>query len=129
MTETASPMHLQAAGTAQAACDTCGALFTPKRSWSRFCTTRCRNAFHGAEARREAIKASATDMYLALRIIARSSCERLTTGPGSCWSQPGLTPEAEFTADQWCRPCVALAAIHDLKPPVEPKALLEKPKA
>jgi hypothetical protein len=86
-------------------CDTCGRLFAPGRAWARFCDARCRNAFHGAEARKEAIKAAALGMYTALdRII------------------DGAPQGADVVA-------IAKAAIKDLKPPVEPKALLEKAKA
>lgn len=125
----ASQTHSEPAGDPRPvgkACDTCGSVFASRRAWARFCDSRCRNAFHQAEARVEAIRAAALEMYEALRIIAATSCERLTSGPGSCWSQAGWTREAEFGADRWCQPCTALAAIHDLKPPVEPKALREK---
>ena len=114
-----APMHLERPPATQIACATCGTLFTPKRSWSRFCRTNgdgCRNAFHAAEARREALRDAAPKMYEALKLISATSCERLTTGPGSCWSQPGWSKAAEFGADCWCQPCIALAAIFHLKP-------------
>jgi hypothetical protein len=50
-------------------------------------------------------------MRAALKLIAEKSCERLTTGPGSCWSQPAWTPEAQYSDDRWCDGCIALAAI------------------
>ena len=63
-------MHLQAVGDAGRACDTCGTLFKPKRAWARFCRSDCRNAFHAAEARKEAIRGAAEDLYDAL-LVAR----------------------------------------------------------
>lgn len=109
-------MHLAGAGKETRPCETCGTIFTPSRDWSRFCRTRgnaCRNAFHGAEARVEAIKAAAPEMYEALRTI------RLTECFGAPWDASGKP----------CPHCIAMKAIKDLKPPVEPKALLEKAKA
>lgn len=103
-------MHLQAAGKPTTPCDTCGTPFTPRRSWSRFCSTPCRNAFHGAEKRKEAIRAAALDLYHALGRVAGS---KVCSGAGV----------------DYCAHCIAAAAIKDLKPPVEPKALLEKTKA
>jgi hypothetical protein len=50
-------------------------------------------------------------MRTALNLLAKPSCERLTTGPGSCWSQPSWTPEARYTADKWCDACIALSAL------------------
>lgn len=47
----------------------------------------------------------------ALDLIARTSCERLTTGPGACWDQPAWTADAEYFDDRWCLPCIALAAL------------------
>lgn len=98
-------MHLQAAGKEPLPCGTCGTMFTPRRSWAVFCSTACRNAHRGAEKRKDAIRAAALDMYTALdRII------------------DGAHQGADVVA-------IAKAAIKDLKPPVEPKALLEKAKA
>jgi len=50
-------------------------------------------------------------MRAALQLIAARSCERLTSGPGSCWNQPIWYPEAPYTADRWCDGCIALAAL------------------
>lgn len=50
-------------------------------------------------------------MRAALHLIAEESCDRLTSGPGSCWSQPTWSPEAEYGADRWCDGCIALAAL------------------
>jgi hypothetical protein len=50
-------------------------------------------------------------MEVALRLIAKTSCERMTSGPGSCWSEPTWSPDARFGADRWCYPCTALAAL------------------
>lgn len=99
MNETASAMHLEARSLAAVPCDTCGTVFTPRRGWGRFCSTRCRNAFHGAEKRKDAIRAAALRMYDCL---------------------------ADFASQG---NAAAAAAIEGLKPPVEPKALLEKAKA
>lgn len=43
-------------------CEQCGAPFTPKRPWARFCGSGCRNDFHGAEARKEAMRAAAPEL-------------------------------------------------------------------
>jgi len=48
------------------ACKTCGAPFFAKRKWQVFCRSDCRNAFHAAEARKEAIRGAAEDLYDAL---------------------------------------------------------------
>jgi hypothetical protein len=66
--------HLEPQGDARLACDTCGTLFKPKRSWSRFCRTKCRNDFHAAEARKEAMRQAAPELFealLAARTIIR----------------------------------------------------------
>jgi hypothetical protein len=50
--------------------------------------------------------------YLAaLRLIADRPCERLPTGPASCWRQPTWRANAEYTDGRWCAPCTALAAL------------------
>lgn len=95
-------MHSEAEGYSPQSCDTCGSAFTPKRSWSRFCDARCRNAFHQAEARSDAIKARALALY---RVLASLSD---VEGP---------------VGEQ------AKAALAGLKPPETAKALLEKGKA
>lgn len=100
--EPVQPAADNALSATQATCEECGDLFTPKRGWGRFCKAKCRNDFHGRERRIEAIRAAALPMYRTLASIAG------TEGP---------------LGDQ------ARAAIRDLKPPVEPKALLEKAKA
>ena len=51
------------------------------------------------------------EIRAALNLIAERSCENFTGGPGSCWRAPGRTPEARYTAERWCDPCIALAAI------------------
>lgn len=68
-------MHLAASGQAARPCDTCGTVFTPKRAWSRFCKTGCRNAFHGREARVQAILEAAPRMFEALRAIAAGTAD------------------------------------------------------
>ena len=57
-------------------------------------------------------------MRLALQIIAEGGCERLTSGPGSCWRQP-WSPLARYGADCWCAACIALKALEDERKPVE----------
>lgn len=94
--------HSDRAGANGKACDTCGSVFASRRAWARFCDSRCRNAFHQAEARVEAIRAAAPRLYEALRSIAAN----------------GAPAAADFAAE----------AIKDLRPPVEPKALLDKGK-
>lgn len=71
-------MHLEAEGatpeTATKPCEQCGAAFAPKRPWARFCGTGCRNDFHGAEARKEAMRAAAAElleMLLTVRQLIR----------------------------------------------------------
>lgn len=59
-------MHLQAQHAKLCAREGCGTTFTPKRSWSRFCSTKCRNDFHAVEARKEAIRDATTDLFEAL---------------------------------------------------------------
>ena len=39
-------MHLEAAGKEPRPCETCGAVFAPKRRWARFCKPDCRNVWH-----------------------------------------------------------------------------------
>ena len=39
-------MHLQHAGKPQLACVTCGVSFLQNRPQQRFCSTKCRNAYH-----------------------------------------------------------------------------------
>lgn len=65
-------MHSGAAQAAQKACDTCGTSFKPKRSWNRFCSSKCRNAFHAAAARKEAMRKAAPELFDAL-LAARSA--------------------------------------------------------
>lgn len=69
MTETASPMHSEAQGASQAQgskpCDQCGTPFVPKRPWTRFCRTKCRNDWHSA-MRPEAVKEARELVRLAL---------------------------------------------------------------
>lgn len=114
--------HFSAQGGAarpEVACDTCGNLFAPQRRWSRFCGDPCRNAFHGAERRKEAIRAAALDLF-----------EVLTAARGAI---RGAQVE-QLWLNYPTEPCVTLGERIDqvlgkLKPPVEPKALLEKSKA
>lgn len=101
MSGIASQTHLADAGAQERPCDNCGTLFKPTRSWSRFCRTKgddCRNDFHAREARIEAIRARAVQMYEALQLIA---------GEAACTSVAGFG----------CHHCVAAAAIKDLKAP------------
>lgn len=112
-------MHLQAAGKDPLACETCGSLFTPKRGWARFCSTPCRNAFHAAEARKEAIRAAALDLYAGL-VVARGALRG--TDLEHVWINYPTKPEIGLgqLLDQ---------VLGKLKPQIEPKALLEKAKA
>lgn len=69
MTETTAPMHQEPASAPESSavkCGTCPKLFTPKKPWQRFCSTTCRNAFHTAEAHKEAVRKAAPDLYDAL---------------------------------------------------------------
>lgn len=108
MTETAAPMHSEAQPRDPLLCEVCRSPFTPRRgAWARarFCSTKCRNTFHAAEARLEALREAGPRLYAALRRISDGKTD-------------GLAPDV-----------IADAAIKDLKPPIEPKALLEKAKA
>lgn len=57
--------HLQPAGATQRPCDHCGTPFTPRRSWSRFCRSKCRNDYHLAEAH----KATAAKLELVRGVL------------------------------------------------------------
>jgi hypothetical protein len=94
--------HFAVQGAREISCDTCGTVFAVRRAWTRFCGSACRNAFHASERRLEAIRAAGPRLYQALAGLA--------TVEG---------PVGE----------IARGAIAGLKPPVEPKALLEKSKA
>lgn len=91
--------HLETVGKALLTCEACGNTFVLRRSWGRFCSPRCRNAFHQAEARIEAIRERAVQMYEALLKITWQGGER--------------GQEAE-------------QVIKGLKPPATPKQLLEE---
>lgn len=41
-------MHLEKPQAKEIACPMDGTLFVPKRSWQKFCSDRCRNAYHGS---------------------------------------------------------------------------------
>ena len=43
--------------------------------------------------------------------LAGDGCDNFTSGPGSCWSEPGRSPDAQYTAEKWCVNCIALAAL------------------
>ncbi len=119
MTESVSTMHSEAAGKQQVECATCGAIFTPRRAWARFCRSDCRNAFHAAEARLEKIREAAPALYEALR-LARESIRGKDIE--HVWLNYPTEP-AETLGQRIDR------VLGSLKPPVEPKALLEKAKA
>ena len=94
--------HLASQPAREIACDTCGTVFAVRRAWTRFCGSACRNAFHASERRLEAIRDAGPRLYEALAGLA---------------SVEGPVGE------------IARNAISGLKPPVEPKALLEKTRA
>lgn len=74
----AQQTHLAAAGDdglPPRPCDTCGTAFTAKRSWSRFCSTKCRNDFHGEERRREQMRDAAPELYEALVLLHNNLAE------------------------------------------------------
>jgi len=61
--------HLEppsASGQSGRVCDTCGREVVSKRKWARFCSTKCRNAFHDTERRLKAQRAAAPELYEAL---------------------------------------------------------------
>jgi len=61
-------MHLQPAGRAEppeVTCDQCGAPFKARRGWARFCSPRCRNAWHSA-MRPDAVREARELVRLAL---------------------------------------------------------------
>jgi hypothetical protein len=90
MNETTTAMHLEPTGSAPRACDYCGSTFTPKRAWSRFCSSAHRTAYHTAEGRAKAIAEAAPRMFEALQQIARGASHPIA---------------------------IATEAIHDLKAP------------
>lgn len=108
--------HSEAASVAQVRCEACGTDFTPRRAWSRFCNDRCRNAFHQAEARVEAIKAAGVPMYEALRVL-----REIIRGKDveQVWLNHPIEP-----ADTPGKMIDRLLA--KLKPPATPKQLLEE---
>lgn len=52
----------------------------------------------------------AVPMERALTLIAGTSCENSTTGPGACW-RDYRDPDAAARAERWCDSCIALAAL------------------
>lgn len=94
--------HSAARQSALIACDTCGTVFAVRRAWTRFCGSQCRNAYHAAERRLEAIREAGPRLYAVLAQLA----------------------EVEGPVGTQARNAIA-----GLKPPVAPKALLEKAKA
>jgi hypothetical protein len=46
----------------------------------------------------------------ALTLVAGTSCEKSTAGPGTCW-RDYRDPNAKYGAERWCDPCIALAAL------------------
>lgn len=111
--------HSEPAGRVGKTCDTCHRVFAPGRAWSRFCDSRCRNAFHQAEARKDAIRAAALELFEVLT-VARGAIRR--TDIEHVWVNYPTEPSIGLGAriDQ---------VLGKLKPPVEPKALLDKGKA
>jgi hypothetical protein len=52
-------------------------------------------------------------MHSALRLIidnAGGTCERMTSGPGSCWQH--YNRKSKHADERWCNSCVALDAIN-----------------
>lgn len=49
----------------------------------------------GPELRQQSSNERIGRMEGALAIIAKASCEKLTTDPRSCWSQPTWSPDAQ----------------------------------
>lgn len=117
--ESAAETHPDAQGQGQPACDTCGSLFTPKRGWARFCSSKCRSAFHRAEDRKEAIRAAALDLYAAL-VMAREAMRGKDIE--HIWlnapTEPAETPGTRIDA-----------LLGKLKPPATARELLEKSRA
>jgi len=99
-------------------CRTCDTPFKARRKWQTFCSTPCRNAFHAAEARLEKIREAAPALYEALH-QAREVMR------GKDLEQVWLNYPTEPAETIGQRIDKVLAP---LKPPVEPKALLDKGK-
>lgn len=88
---TAPSMHSQPAGAApERRCDHCTQPYRPKRFWSRFCGSGCRNAWHAAEAHREQMRAAAPDLYEALVVAGEVIRER---GLAAIWMNAPDKPE------------------------------------
>ncbi len=78
MAESAATMHSQVAGTAgltEATCDQCRSPFKARRGWARFCSSKCRNAWHSA-MRPEAVREARELVRLALE-----GCDPVTWNP------------------------------------------------
>ena len=50
----------------------------------------------------------------ALKLIFGGCCDSYTTGPGSC-IRTNRKRKAKYSADQWCRACIAYDALKQLK--------------
>lgn len=62
-----SAMHLAGAeAPLTRKCRFCTTLFKPRRSWAEFCSTKCRNDFHGAERRKAQQREAAPELFAAL---------------------------------------------------------------
>lgn len=104
---TASSAHAAAP-----ACDTCGGPIRQRtRHAKRFCSNPCRNAFHGAERRKDAIRAKAVELYQALRLLHDNLAEYQRINNLGGYDNHDMR--------------MARAAMDGLKPPVEPKDLLK----
>lgn len=49
----------------------------------------------------------------ALRLLARDTCGRFTSGPGSCWRS--YERGARYGGEAWCEQCVALDALRRIE--------------
>lgn len=58
--------HLGKAGCEPRPCQTCGTIYTPRRAWATFCSTKCRNDYHAEERRKDMMRAAAPELYAAL---------------------------------------------------------------
>jgi hypothetical protein len=95
-------MRTMVATTNETHCEGCGKR--PEVYGSSWCA-------HCHDTLPEYTKERILTMRNALITLSVESCERVTTGPGSCWSHANWSPDAKYSDDRWCDGCIALAAL------------------
>jgi hypothetical protein len=69
-------------------CEQCGTAFTPRREHSRFCSARCRMAWHGQNPGERTAQVKALDWSLAAMCEATGGLSRVQVRDrsGACWA-------------------------------------------